>query len=63
LKGIGKEFSKCLKRIFILCDRDKDGLLSDIELSLYEETLFNTGRTMRQEDIKFIKNELFQIVT
>jgi hypothetical protein len=46
----------------MLCDRDKDGLLSDIELSIYEETLFNTGRTMRQEDIKYIKQEVYNHV-
>eukprot|EP00123_Amoebidium_parasiticum_P016428 comp23425_c0_seq1/m.38972 comp23425_c0_seq1/g.38972 ORF comp23425_c0_seq1/g.38972 comp23425_c0_seq1/m.38972 type:complete len:643 (-) comp23425_c0_seq1:268-2196(-) len=52
------ECEVALKRIFALCDKDKDGLLSDDELNYFQQKCFN--QPLQKKEIDGIKEVVLQ---
>jgi Ras family protein T1 len=44
---------RALKRIFVMCDADKDGALSDQELNTFQQICFNMALT--DEELQNVK--------
>lgn len=54
--GLSTKFKKCLHRIFLLCDKDMDGVMNDTELCAFQMSVFDEPLDAR--DIRVLKQML-----